>query len=89
MSRRNELIRRLLSGLTDSELENLVRVREEACPIPAPRRQREARPTPTPMRNVQQLILHFEANPIPPYRPIRAPRMKKTATSASTKDKNW
>ena len=27
---RNELIRRLLSGLTDSELENLVRVREEA-----------------------------------------------------------
>ena len=25
---RNELIRRLLSGLTDSELENLVRVRE-------------------------------------------------------------
>ena len=76
MSRRNELIKRLLSGLTDSELENLVRVREEARPIPAPRRQREARPTPTPMRNVQQLILHFEANPIPPYRPIRAPRMK-------------
>ena len=35
MSRRNELIRRLLSGLTDSELENLVRVREEARPIPA------------------------------------------------------
>ena len=64
MSRRNELIRRLLSGLTDSELENLVRVREEARPIPAPRRQREARPIPTPMRNVQQLILHFEANPI-------------------------
>ena len=89
MSRRNELIRRLLSGLTDSELENLVRVREEARPIPAPRRQREARPTPTPMRNVQQLILHFEANPFPPYRPIPAPRMKKTANSASTKDKNW
>ena len=37
MSRRNELIRRLLSGLTDSELENLVRVREEARYIPAPR----------------------------------------------------
>ena len=77
MSRRNELIRRLLSGLTDSELENLVRVREEARPIPAARRQREARPITTPMRNVQQLILHFEANPIPPYRPIPAPRMKK------------
>ena len=66
MSRRNELIRRLLSGLTDSELENLVRVRAEARPIPAPRRKREARPIPTPMSNVQQLILHFEANPIPP-----------------------
>ena len=35
---RNELIRRLLSGLTDDELENLVRVREEARrPIPTPR----------------------------------------------------
>ena len=36
---RNELIRRLLSGVTDDELENLVRVREEARrPIPAPRK---------------------------------------------------
>ena len=35
----NELIRRLLSGITDDELENLVRVREEARrPIPAPRK---------------------------------------------------
>ena len=33
---RNEAIKRLLSELTDSELENLVRAREEArCPIPA------------------------------------------------------
>ena len=48
MSRRNELIRRFLSGLTGSELENLVRVREEARPIPAPGRKREARPIPTP-----------------------------------------
>ena len=36
---RNELIRRLLSGVTDDELEDLVRVREEARrPIPAPRK---------------------------------------------------
>ena len=36
---RNELIRRLLSGVTDDELENLVRVREEARrPIPTPRK---------------------------------------------------
>ena len=36
---RNELIRRLLSGVTDDKLENLVRVREEARrPIPAPRK---------------------------------------------------
>ena len=83
MSRRNELIRRLLSGLTDSELENLVRVREEARPIPAPRRQREARPIPTPRKNVQQLIQHFEANPIPPYKPIPAPQNKETTTSTA------
>ena len=92
MSRRNELIRRFLSGLTGSELENLVRVREEARPIPAPGRKREARPIPTPRGNVQQLIRHSKANPIPPYRLIPAPRMKKkkkTATSASSKDKNW
>ena len=78
MSRRNELIRRLLSGLTDSEFENLVGVREEARHIPAPRRQREARSIPTPTRpvptprkmGVKQLIRYFENNPIPPYRPV-------------------
>ena len=69
---RNELIRRLLSGLTDSELENLVRVREEAHPISVRRT-----PIPKPRRNVQQLIRYFENNPIPPYRPIPAPRTKK------------
>lgn len=34
MSNRNELIRRLLTGLTDDKLRNLVRVREELRPIP-------------------------------------------------------
>ena len=48
---RYDLIRRLLSGLTDSELENLVRVREEAHPISVTRT-----PIPKPRRNVQQLI---------------------------------
>ena len=85
MSRRNKLIRRLLSGLTGSELENLVRVREEARPIPAPRRRREARPIPTPRRNLQQLIRHFEADPIPPYRPIPAPRMRKQQPVPATR----
>ena len=52
---RNELIRRLLSGVTDDELENLVRVREEARrPIPAPRKM-----------GVKQLIRFFQNNPIP------------------------
>ena len=51
MSRRNEPIRRLLSGLSDCELENLVRVREEAHPISVRRT-----PIPKPRRNVQQLI---------------------------------
>ena len=88
MSRRNERIRRLLTGLTDltdSELENLVRVREEARHIPAPRRQREARSIPTPRRpvptarkiGIKQLIRYFENNPIPPCRPVPTPRMKK------------
>ena len=38
-SNRNELVRRLLSGITMSELQNLVNIREEARPIPAPRRR--------------------------------------------------
>ena len=65
---RNELIRRLLSGVTDDELENLVRVREEARrPIPAPRRM-----------GVKQLIRYFENdNLYKPQRPIPAPRTKK------------
>ena len=74
MSNRSEFVR-LLSGIINSELQNLVRVREEARrPSPAPRRRT---PIPTPRRNVQQLTQHFEANPIPQYRRIPAPRMKK------------
>ena len=82
MSPRNELIRRLLSGLTDSELENLVRVREEAHPISVRRP-----PIPKPRRNVQQLIRYFENNPIPPYRPIPAPRTKKQQPIAAPRTK--
>ena len=65
---RNELIRRLLSGVTDDELENLVRVREEARrPIPAPRKM-----------GVKQLIRYFENNNLyKPPRPIPAPRTNK------------
>ena len=62
---RKQLIRRLFYGLTDIELKNLVQVREEA-----------RRPIPTPRRNVRQLIQYFENNPIPPDRPIPAPRTK-------------
>ena len=51
MSNRNELVRRLLSGITLSELQNFVNIREEAnLQIPAPR------------RNVQQLIQDYENN---------------------------
>ena len=65
---RNELIRRLLSGVTDDELENLVRVRKEA-----------RRPIPTPGKmEVKQLIRYFENNNLyKPPRPIPAPRKKK------------
>ena len=52
---RNELVRRLLSGVPEDELEHLVRVREEARrPIPAPRKM-----------GVKQLIRFFQNNPIP------------------------
>ena len=65
---RNEIIRRLSSGVTDDELENLVRVREEARrPIPAPRKM-----------GVKQLIRYFENNNLyKPPGPIPAPRTKK------------
>lgn len=69
---RNELARRPLSGITNSELENLVRMREDA-----------RGPIPTPRRNVQQLMQYFEANLIPPYRPIPAPRRKKQQSVAA------
>ena len=39
MSNRNELVRRPLSVITMSELQNLVNIGEEARPIPAPRRR--------------------------------------------------
>ena len=65
---RNELIRRLLSGVTEDELKHLVRVREEARrPIPAPRKM-----------GVKQLIRYFENNNLyKPPRPIPAPKTKK------------
>ena len=61
---RNEIIRRLLSGVTEDELEHLVRVREEARrPIPAPRKM-----------GVKQLIRYFENNNLyKPPRPTPAP----------------
>ena len=48
---RNELIRRLLSGITNDELQNLVQVREEARRhIPTMRGGEARRPIPTPRR---------------------------------------
>ena len=55
MSNRNELVRRLLSAITLSELQNLANVREEAN-----------RPIPTPRQNVHQLIQNDENNIIQP-----------------------
>ena len=83
---RNELMRRLLSGITNDELQNLVRVREEArLPIPTPRRRI---PDPAPRKmGVKQLIRFFENNPIPPYRPIPAPRTKKQQPVPASKTK--
>ena len=81
---RNELLRRLLSGLTGSELETLVQIREpKRRPVPTPRKRI---PTPAPRKmGVKQLIRYFENNRIPLYQPIAPPRKNKT-TSAFTKD---
>ena len=93
---RNELIRRLLSGITNDELQNLVRVREEARrPIPTPRKRI---PTPAPRKmGVEQLIRYFENNdlykPIRPSKqqsrpqPIPAPRTKKQQPVAAPRTK--
>lgn len=85
---RNEIIRRLLSAITNDELQNFVQVREEARRhIPKIRGGEARRPTPTPRRRtpipaprkmrVKQLIRYFENNAIPSHRPISAPRTKK------------
>ena len=68
------------------ELQNLVRVREEArLPIPTPRRRI---PDLAPRKmGVKQLIRFFENNPIPPYRPIPAPRTKKQQPVPASKTK--
>ena len=74
---RNELIRRLLSGITNDKLQNLVRVWEEARrPIPTPIK---TTPIPTPRKKgLKQLIRYFENNNLcKPPRPIPAPRTKK------------
>ena len=68
---RNELMRRLLSGITTSELQNLVRMQEEArrpipavqmrgeearCPIRTPTRRTQDRPIPFPRTKKQQPV---------------------------------
>ena len=62
-----------------SELQNLVKMREEANrPILAPRRRT---PIPTPRRNVRQLIQYFEANPILPLIGLFRLPLRETATT--------
>ena len=64
---RNHLIRRLLSGITNDELEKLVQIREEAKrPIPAPR-IRKQRPVSIPRAKstVKRMVDYFKQNPIP------------------------
>lgn len=61
---RNSLIRGLLSGIANEELENLVRVRDQArSPIPSMKGGEVRRPIPTPRKTKNA-----------PYRPIPLPR---------------
>lgn len=75
----NDLIRRLLSNLTDHELENLVAVGERKKPVPVPRNlkkpvngvhnsiyQQPRRPIPTPRKSVKTLVKEHENNIITP-----------------------
>ena len=64
---RNHLIRRLLSGITNDELEKLIQIWEEAKrPIPAPRIKKQ-RPVPIPgtKSTVKRMVDYFKQNPIP------------------------
>ena len=56
---RNSLIKRLLSGITNEELENLVRVREGGrAPIPTPRSNVQlCKPNPASRRKKQQPVV--------------------------------
>ena len=73
--------------ITMSELQNLVKMREEANrPILAPRRRT---PIPTSRRNVRQLIQYFEANPILPLIGLfRLPEKLQRPLSTNPWDKN-
>ena len=74
---RNELMRRLLSGITTSELQNLVRMQEEARrPIPAVQmRGEEARyPIRAPTRRTQDRPIPFPRTK--KQQPVPAPRTK-------------
>ena len=64
---RNHLIKRLLSGITNDELEKLVQIREEAeRPIPAPRIKKQ-RPVSIPItKSTVKVIL---TKMLYPYRP--------------------
>ena len=64
---RNHLIKRLLSGITNDQLEKLVQIQEEAKrPIPTPRIKKQ-RPVSIPItkRTVKRMVDYFNQNAIP------------------------
>ena len=66
-----------------SELQNLVKMREEANrPILAPRTRT---PIPKPKRNVRQLIQYFDANPILLLIGLFRLQLRETATTTEYK----
>ena len=80
-NQRNELVRNLLKNITDEELMQLVKTRQQIrTPMPAPRRTTNGstlnnsldkttprrRPIPTPRRSVKELVKQYEENIIQP-----------------------
>lgn len=65
MSRRNELVRRILPNMrnsTDAELENFAQMQENSMRVNT-----------VPRRSLHELIQYFEANPISNYTPPPVP----------------
>lgn len=83
MQNRNKLVRKLLDGITDCELQKLVNIRESANQSPQSRQSQRIPPAPAPRKRpgVKQLVRFFENNP------SILPRKRETKIVADTRSR--